>query len=105
MAARVARILPETRIYYVSINRTPQKQNRWDQVDAANALIRAFCAGDARLDYIDVNPGLFDAAGQPRLELYQEDRLHFLPPAYAEFTAVIKPILTRAWAAMPPAAK
>jgi len=92
--------LPQTRIFYVSINRAPQKQRRWNVVDAANQLVRDFCDKDKTLGFIDVNPVLFDERGQPRLELYQSDHLHFKEPAYAAFAARIKPVIARAWAEM-----
>ena len=52
---------------------------------------------DAILRYIDLNPALFDSRGEPRTELYQPDGLHFHPPAYDLFAAIIKPVLTEAW--------
>ncbi len=94
---RVHAKLPRTRIFFVSINRAPQKQDRWDIVDEANRQVRAYCKTDQRLGYIDVNPALFDRKGNPRLELYQEDRLHFKPQAYVEFTTIVKPIIAKAW--------
>ncbi len=95
--ARVHAKLPDTRVFFVSINRAPQKQDRWDVVDEANRQVRAYCLTDTRLGFIDVNPALFDREGNPRLELYQEDKLHLKPQAYAEFTAIIKPIIAKAW--------
>ena len=95
--ARVHAQLAATRIFFVSITRAPQKRDRWDVVDEANRLVGEYCRADRRLNYIDVNPALFDAAGNPRLELYQADRLHFKPPAYAEFAAIIKPVIEEAW--------
>jgi hypothetical protein len=94
---RVHAQLPSTRIFYVSINRAPQKKDHWDVVDAANGAVAAFTKTDSRLGYIDVNPALFDTAGQPRVELYQKDMLHFLEPAYVEFTAIIRPVIEAAW--------
>ena len=70
---------------------------RSNSVDAANALIKEYCARDELLGYLDVNPVLFDTNGEPRMELYQADRLHFLAPAYIEFTAIIKPVIEKAW--------
>ncbi|MBL8240624.1 MAG: hypothetical protein JNM66_24610 [Bryobacterales bacterium] len=96
-ADRVHARLPETRIFFVAINRAPQKRAKWDVVDAANGIVERRSRTDRRLGYIDVNPALFDKAGQPRLELYQKDQLHFLEPAYAEFTAIIRPVIERAW--------
>jgi lysophospholipase L1-like esterase len=95
--ARVHAKLPATRVFFVSVNRAPQKQDRWDIVDEANRQVHAYCLTDKRLGFIDVNPALFDREGNPRLELYQEDRLHFKPQAYAEFTAIIKPIIAQVW--------
>ena len=94
---RVHAKLPATKILYVSINRAPDKMARWDVVDAANKMVAEFSAADKRLGFIDVNPALFDAAGQPRMDLYLPDKLHFLDPAYDEFTKIIKPVLTREW--------
>lgn len=94
---RVHARLPETKIFYVSINRAPQKQANWDVVDAANAMVEKRSKLDARLGYIDVNPALFGKDGAPRVELYQKDMLHFLAPAYLEFTAIIRPVIEKAW--------
>ncbi|MGE5315405.1 MAG: GDSL-type esterase/lipase family protein [Acidobacteriota bacterium] len=96
-AGRVKEKLPSTSIFFVSINRAPQKRDRWAVVDSANALVRQFCASNPSLEYIDVNPVLFDSTNTPRYDLYQSDRLHFLPKAYEAFTSVIKPILEKAW--------
>ena len=48
------------------------------------------------LGYIDLNPVLF-THGEPRMELYRPDGLHFHQPAHDEFTGIIKPVLTHAW--------
>lgn len=94
---RVSERLPATAIYYVSINRAPQKKARWSAVDSTNAFVKEFCESTKRRFFIDVNPMLFDAAGNPRLELFRDDLLHFRDAAYEEFTKVIKPVLERAW--------
>ena len=49
------------------------------------------------LEFIDVNPALFDLLNQPRLELFMSDRVHLKPRAYQAFTAIIKPIIQTAW--------
>jgi hypothetical protein len=95
---KVAAPLPDTRIFFVSINKAPEKRYAWNVVDEANARIREYTAKNKRLDFIDVNPVLLDAAGKPRFELYREDELHFRPAAYVEFTRIIRPVIERAWA-------
>ncbi len=89
--------LPGTRIYFVAINRSPDKRARWNVVDAVNADMKALTATTPHLRYIDLNPVLFDAHGEPRTELYREDGLHFHPPAYDLFAAIVKPVLVDAW--------
>jgi lysophospholipase L1-like esterase len=95
---RVQAALPQTRIIFVSSTRSPDRVARWEQVDHYNALARAYCAATPNRFFVDVNPALVDAAGHPRLELYKEDKLHFHPPAYVEFTRIIRPVLEQVWA-------
>lgn len=97
-AERVAEKLPGTDILYVSINRAPQKEERWGIVDSVNALVQEYCAGAPKREFIDVNPVLFDAEGKPRLDLYMDDKLHLREEAYVGFAGRIKPILQKVWA-------
>jgi len=89
--------LPQTQIFFVAINRAPQKQQKWQIVDAANDAIRQYTENTPNLEFIDVNPALFDDQNQLRLELFTGDRVHLKPAAYQAFTAIIKPILQDAW--------
>ncbi len=97
--ARAHTALPAARIYYVSINKSPDKRDKWNVVDAVNGQMKAMAGSTPYLGYIDLNPVLFKN-GEPRMELYRPDGLHFHPPAYDEFAGVIKPVLSRAWREM-----
>ncbi len=94
---RVTAALPATRIVFVSVNRAPEKQDRWDVVDAVNDQVKAYAAQTQRLQYVDVNPVLFNRDGTPRFELYMPDELHLRPAAYEEFARILKPVLTKAF--------
>ena len=94
---RVARALPDTRVFFFAIHRSPEKRDRWDVVDEANAKIKQYAYATKNLDYIESNTVLFDANDEPLTALYRDDGLHFNPPAYVEFTRLIKPVLERAW--------
>jgi len=94
--ARAHTALPATRVYYVAINRSPDKRDKWDVVDAVNAQMKAMAGSTPHLRYVDLNPVLFKN-GEPRMELYRPDGLHFHPPAYDEFAGIIKPVLSQAW--------
>ena len=95
---RVRRQLPKARVVFVSATRSPDRVSLWDRVDRYNTLARDYCSATPRHTFIDINPALFDREGNPRLELYLADKLHFHPPAYVEFASIIKPVLTQVWA-------
>jgi lysophospholipase L1-like esterase len=94
---RVSAALPDTRVVFVSINRAPSKEDRWDVVDDVNRQIKMYAASHPHVEYVDVNPVLFDANGKPRFDLYMSDELHLRPPAYEGFTKILKPVLTHAF--------
>ena len=94
---RAATALPDTRIVFVSINRAPSKEDRWDVVDDVNGRLKNYATTHPRVQYVDVNPVLFDSKGKPRFELYMPDELHLRAPAYEGFANILKPVLTRAF--------
>jgi hypothetical protein len=89
--------LPSTKIFFVSIVKAPSRIARWGAMDSANTMIAKYCRSTANLAFIEINPILVDSKGKPRAELYRDDMLHFKDPAYLELTAVIKPVLEKAW--------
>ena len=93
---KVTAALPETRIVFVSVNRAPEKQDRWDVVDDVNRQIQRYAAKNPRVIYVDVNPVLANADGSAKAELFMNDRLHLRPPAYEAFAAILKPVLEKA---------
>ncbi len=100
---RMERALPGVRIVHVSINRAPQKQDRWDVVDAANDGIEAMCDRSPTRWFVDVNAGLFDEHGEPRLDLYLDDHLHFTDTAYEEvFLPRVRAVLVAIEETRPP---
>ena len=87
---------PGVRIVHVSIARAPEKADRWHVVDDVNRSIRSLCERSPDRYFIDVNQGLFDAEGEPRLDLYLEDRLHYTDQAYDEvFRPRLESVLER----------
>lgn len=98
-ARRAHAELPAARLVFTSVLRAPQKRARWSGVDSVNAAVKAWVASDTLASYVDLNPAVFDASGAPRLELYRPDLLHYEMPAYALFSAILRPVVERAWVA------
>jgi lysophospholipase L1-like esterase len=89
---------PDAFFYYTSINKAPEKRDRWDVVDAVNREMQEFSGKNPNhVGYIELNTVLFDAQGKVRENLFLPDGLHFRPPAYEEFARIVKPILMKAW--------
>jgi len=88
--------LPSTIIYFVSINKAPQKMDKWNVIDDSNEKIKNWCENSVKLFYIDINPP-FLIDGRPRTELFLEDGLHFQQESYMEFAKIIKPIIEKEW--------
>lgn len=87
--AGVHAALPATRIAFVSIKPSPLREKLMQLAAQTNALIAAYCRGDARLDYVDVYSAMLGADGRPRDELFQADRLHLNAQGYALWKSVI----------------
>jgi lysophospholipase L1-like esterase len=69
--------LPRTDIYYISLSPSIA---RWKQVDKEkelNALVKDFIGSKPHLKYIDTYDMVLGADGQPRAELFVDDKLHF----------------------------
>jgi lysophospholipase L1-like esterase len=93
---RVTKALPETRIVFVSVNKAPEKRERWDVVDDINRQMQKVAERNPRVQFVDVNPQLFNADGTSRTDLFMNDQLHLRPPAYEEFAKILKPVLEAA---------
>jgi lysophospholipase L1-like esterase len=74
--------LPETRIVYLPIKPSVARWNKWPQMQATNALVEEFTAGDPRLDYVDTATPMLGSDGRPRSELLLGDGLHMNADGY-----------------------
>ena len=93
---RVTAAIPGARIVFVSVNKAPEKRDRWDVVDDINRQIQKYAERNPRIEFVDVNVALFNADGSSKTALFMNDQLHLRPPAYEEFTRILKPVLTKA---------
>jgi|LSQX01.1.fsa_nt_gb lysophospholipase L1-like esterase len=98
----VSAALPHVRFVYLSNKPSPARWRFWPKFQQANQALRALCAADRRLTYVDITRTLLGPDGQVRPELFEEDQLHFRPVVYREWTRILKPVLERMWAEDPP---
>jgi lysophospholipase L1-like esterase len=85
--------LPKTEIVYISL---APSIARWDQREPTkklNALVEAYVKTDRRLKYVETYDTTLDAKGQPRPELFVEDKLHFSTAGYRLLIERVRPFM------------
>jgi lysophospholipase L1-like esterase len=92
--SRVAEVLPETRILFISLQMAPARWALREKMVLTNAYVAAYCAADARLTFVDVNPHVLTPEGEPRTELYSPDMLHMGADGYALWRRILEPFVT-----------
>jgi len=75
--AKVHGKLPETDIYFISLSPSIARWKQADKEKQLNNLVKEFIAGKPHLKYIETYDMVLGADGQPRAELFVEDKLHF----------------------------
>jgi lysophospholipase L1-like esterase len=85
--------LPQARIVFVGIKPSPQRWITIDRMRTANAMIRAICARDDRVAFVDVDGPMMGWDEKPRPELYRADGLHLSDQGYQLWTTLLRPFL------------
>lgn len=87
--------LPEAAIAFVSIKPSPSRAHLLPKIIAANNLIKEFLKGQAKSAYIDVFSAMVDQQGNPKPDLFIDDRLHMNQKGYAIWVEIIGPYLIK----------
>lgn len=93
--AKIHAALPAARIAFLAIKPSPSRRKFFEQIKAANRLIREFIAADGKLVYVDVLTPMLGADGQPRAELFVSDRLHLNDDGYKLWAGIVGPVLDK----------
>jgi lysophospholipase L1-like esterase len=91
--AKVRAKLPEVRIAYLSMNPSPSRWAQREKQQHGNQLIKEYIAAEKNLDYIDFWDAMLGPDGQPREDLFVQDRLHNNAAGYKIRADVVRPHL------------
>ncbi len=106
LAQKIHRALPETRLFYISINPTIARWNLQAQMDATNRLLAGYIRGQAWMNFVDSAAHMLDPDRRPRIELLADDKLHLNREGYRMLTSLVKPRVEQAMGrALLPAAR
>ena len=86
--------LPKTSIAFIAIKPSITRWKLSGKMAQANALIRAACGKDKRLEFIDIWQPMLGEDGKPKPELFVPDGIHLNAKGYALWTSIVKPYLT-----------
>jgi lysophospholipase L1-like esterase len=83
--------LPKTEIVYISLAPSIARWDEREQTKKLNGLVKAYVKTNRRLNYIETYDTTLGASGQPRPELFVEDKLHFSPAGYKLLIDRVRP--------------
>jgi hypothetical protein len=93
LVERVRSRLPGVRIVYSGITPGPGRWSEAPQRVAANQLMRQYIIGQPDLDFVDLWPAMLTPDGQPREDLWVEDRVHPNHLGYLLRVKLTRPLL------------
>lgn len=82
--------MPDTVVYFVSINTAPSRTSNADAIDTVNAAVAGMASDDGTLRYIETNAALLGADGKPDRARFQSDALHLNDAGYEIFGQIIE---------------
>ena len=95
LVAKIHARLPQTEFYYISQNPTVARWSQKDQELALNKMVLDYTAKTPWVKYIDVASMPLDENGQPRLELFEVDKLHFNAAGYKLLAEKVRPFMPK----------
>ena len=87
--AKVHARLPQTRVVYIAVKPSPSRWKIKDKGEQTNALIKAECAKDSRLRFVDIWQPMLNEKGEPRPELFVKDMLHMNEAGYRVWAPLV----------------
>jgi len=93
--AAVQSKLPNTQIYFISLSPSISRWKQADKEKALNTMVEKYCQQTPRLKYIETYSLPLGPDGQPRAELFVDDKLHFNADGYKLLVERIRPYLPK----------
>lgn len=88
--AMVRQKFPKITVLYISIKPSPSRWQMADKVKQTNALIKAESEKDYRTQFVDVFSPMLNEKGEPKAEIFLEDKLHLNEKGYAIWRGILQ---------------
>ena len=87
--------LPKAEIVFISLSPSIARWKQADKEKAVNEMVASYVKGKPGLKYIETYSLPLGPDGQPRPELFVEDKLHFSPAGYVLLAEKVRPFLPK----------
>jgi lysophospholipase L1-like esterase len=87
--------LPKTEIVFISLSPSISRWKQADKEKEVNRLVRGYVRMHRHLKYIETYALPLDKKGQPRPELFRQDKLHFSAEGYKLLAEKVRPYLPK----------
>jgi lysophospholipase L1-like esterase len=81
---------PDTPVFWIAITPTAARWTAWDKIQKVNNLISDVCAANLNTFFIRTDFAFLNEKGEPRTELFIEDKLHLNQQGYALWTTLVR---------------
>jgi len=93
--AKIQSKLPETDIFFIGLSPSIARWKQHEQEKELNKLVQGHIAGKPHLKYIETYDMVLGSDGQPRPELFVEDKLHFNEAGNKLLAEKVRPYLPK----------
>jgi len=80
-------------VVFLSVKPSLSRWERWDEMQATNALLHQYAAKRYNVHYVDVGTDMLGPDGLPIPELFVSDGLQMTPAGYEIWTRILTPVL------------
>lgn len=87
---RVHKVLPETKIFVLSLKPTPKREEQWPKLQLANKARADYISKTKNVFYVDVAKSMFDIEGNLKKNIYVSDNLHMNKTGYYDWVKILK---------------
>jgi hypothetical protein len=81
---------PETPVFWIPVTPTESRWKVWPLIMKSNSVIKDICDRRKNTYFIRTDFAFLNENGQPRNELFRDDKLHLNEKGYAVWTEIIK---------------
>lgn len=90
VVATARRYEPDAPIFLIEITPTPSRWAAWPKIKECNAALRQACEEGKNLHFISTASEYLGADGEPKAELFRQDRLHQNRDGYQRWSRLIR---------------